>query len=847
MKLIRQISFLSALVLIIISFFACSVPEKTTNINLFSSEWEFYYDSVWYPTIVPGCIHTDLLKNNIIKDPFFRTNEDSVQWISYRSWEYRTIFTKKDLMHFSNAEIVFEGLDTYAEVFLNGEKLDHQGGTNYTDNMFRKWIFPLHKKILLDKNILTVRFIPSILIEKSKAETLPYPIPDTRALSRKAPYQSGWDWGPKLIGCGIWKKVYFRLWNDFKIDDFQVFQKELHDNYALLNLRIEIDACKKCQANINCLIDGKINKTLKNINLTKGKNLIECDMKIKNPKKWWPNGLGEQNLYCIKVEIENEHSFDSATHNIGLRDVKIIMDKDSIGSKFEFHVNGISVFMKGANWIPGESFPSCMSAEKYKSLLFSCRDANMNMLRVWGGGIYEDDIFYDFCDKMGILIWQDFMYAGALYPLTKSFQANIISETEEQIKRLRNHPCLALWCGNNEVKNGWEDWGWKDNYPTEQKAAVVKDMKLLFDTLLPQAVCQYDFGRTYIATSPLWGWGHPECILQGDSHYWGVWWGEEPFEVWEDKTGRFMSEYGFQSYPELSTIKKFALPEDLSIESAVLKNHQKHNRGVEIITKSMIQYFGEADNFEDFIYLSQLVQAYGIGKAIEIHRRRMPYCMGSLYWQLNDCWPVASWSSIDYFGNLKALHYTVRDEFAQIIISTETVKNGEIPIYIVSDSLKDISGKVEIKLIDFRGAILYRDTLNSITAKANASTLIVYSKIPEKFLKKTNDKVLVVSFFSTKNKLFARKIHYFEYPVNLNLNSPNISIHTIRKNIQYIITLKSDFLAKGVYISTTTGIDGKYSDNYFDLLPNEEKKVIFEPNSENIEKINFIIRSYRYK
>jgi len=308
-----------------------------------------------------------------------------------------------------------------------------------------------------------------------------------------------------------------------------------------------------------------------------------------------------------------------------------------------------------------------------------------------------------------------------------------------------------------------------------------------------------------------------------------------------------MSEYGFQSYPELSAIKKFALPEDLAIGSSVLKNHQKHSRGVEIITKSMNQYFGKADDFEDFIYLSQLVQAYGIGNAIEVHRRQMPYCMGSLYWQLNDCWPVASWSSIDYYGNLKALHYTVRDEFAQIIISTETIKNGKIPIYIVSDSLKDISGKVEIKLIDFRGTILYRDTLNPFIAKANASTLIVYSKIPEKFLKKANDKVLVISFCSTKDKLFARKIHYFEYPVKLNLSRPNISIHTNRKDNQYILTLKSDFLAKGVYLSTTKGISGKYSDNYFDLLPNEEKKVIFEPNFGNNEIISFTVRSYRYK
>ncbi len=847
MRLIRQIYSLSALSFLIISFSSCSLPHKSTTIKPLTSEWKFYYDSVWYPATVPGSIHTDLIKNNIIKDPFWGTNEDSVQWISHRSWEYKTSFYKKDLKHFSNAEIVFEGLDTYAEVFLNGKKLMHQAGSNQTDNMFRKWIFPLPTDILLDSNELMVSFHPSLLMEKSKSKNIPYPIPDIRALSRKAPYQSGWDWGPKLISCGIWKNAYIRLWNDFKIDDFQIFQKELTDTLAIISLKIEVNASKNCHAKINCLIDDKICKILRNINLSKGKNLIECDLKIKNPERWWPNGLGNQKLYHIRVDIENRNALDSVARNIGLRDIKIIMDKDTIGSKFEFQVNGIPVFIKGTNWIPGESFPTKMTHKKYESLLLSCHDANMNMLRIWGGGIYEDDIFYDLCDQMGILIWQDFIFAGALYPLNKSFKENIAYEAEEQIKRLRNHPCLALWCGNNEVQNGWEDWGWKNNYSTEQKVAVEKDIKQLFEAILPNAVCQFDSGRSYIPTSPLWGWGHPECITQGDSHYWGVWWGEEHFEVWKPKTGRFMSEYGFQSYPKISTIKKFAMTEDMNLESSVIKNHQKHNRGIEIISKTITQYFGQISDFEEFVYLSQLVQAYGIGEAIEVHRQQMPYCMGSLYWQLNDCWPVASWSSIDYYGNLKALHYTVRDKFAKIIISSEKAIDNKIPIYIISDSLQDIGGKLELTLTDFGGNILHQEILNPITGKANTSTLITHYKIPSKYMGKTNDKVLIISFFSTQNKLIARKLHYFEYPSKLILSEPTISFKLSKEKNKYILSLKSNVLAKGVFISTTTGIEGKYSDNYFDLLPNEEKKVIFEPNSGNNDMIDFTIRSYRYK
>ncbi len=847
MRLIRQIYTLSALIFLIISFSSCSLSHKSTTIKPLTSEWKFCYDSVWYPATVPGSIHTDLIKNNIIKDPFWGTNEDSVQWISDRSWKYKISFDKKDLKHFSNAELVFEGLDTYAEVFLNGKKLIHQGGANQTDNMFRKWIFPLPEEILLNSNELMVSFYPSLLMEQTKSKNIPYPIPDIRALSRKAPYQSGWDWGPKLISCGIWKNAYIRLWNDFKIDDFQIFQKKLTDTLAIISLKIEVNASKNCHANMNCLIDDKICKILKNINLSKGKNLIECNLKIKNPERWWPNGLGNQKLYHIRVEIENRNALDSVARNIGLRDIIIIMDKDTIGSKFEFQVNGIPVFIKGTNWIPGESFPTKMTHKKYESLLLSCRDANMNMIRIWGGGIYEDDIFYDLCDKMGILIWQDFIFAGALYPLDKSFKENIVYESEEQIKRLRNHPCLALWCGNNEVQNGWEDWGWKNNYSTEQQSVVEKDIKQLFETILPNAVCKFDSGRSYIPTSPLWGWGHPECITQGDSHYWGVWWGEEPFEVWKAKTGRFMSEYGFQSYPEISTIKKFALTEEMNLESSVMKNHQKHNRGIEIISKAINQYFRQVNDFEEFVYLSQLVQAYGIGEAIELHRQQMPYCMGSLYWQLNDCWPVASWSSIDYYGNLKALHYTVRDKFAKIIISSEKAIDNKISIFIVSDSIQDISGKMEITLMDFRGNILHQEILNPVIGKANASTLITNFKIPSKYMGKTNDKVLIISFFSTQNKLIARKLHYFEYPAKLILSKPIISFKTYKEKNKYILHLKSNVLAKGVYISTKTGSEGKYSDNYFDLLPNEEKKVIFEPNSGNNNMIDFTIRSYRYK
>jgi beta-mannosidase len=310
------------------------------------------------------------------------------------------------------------------------------------------------------------------------------------------------------------------------------------------------------------------------------------------------------------------------------------------------------------------------------------------------------------------------MFACALYPSDTAFLENVRKEAEYQVKRLSQHPSLALWCGNNEVKNGWEDWGWQQNYTSEQRAEITKNMHALFNELLLEIVKTSD-NRPYHPSSPLWGWGRPESFTHGDSHYWGVWWGEEPFEVWLPKTGRFMSEYGFQSYPQMSTIELFTLPEDRYLESPVMKSHQKHPWGVQIINDAMRRYAHIPDNIEEYVRVSQEIQAYGIGKAIEAHRLKRPYCMGTLYWQLNDCWPVASWSSIDFFGNWKLLHHTVKEKFAPVIAAVEDLENGDKNIYVVNDLLHDVEGEIVIKHHDNTIAII------PFHAKANASSLMV--------------------------------------------------------------------------------------------------------------------------
>ena len=404
------------------------------------------------------------------------------------------------------------------------------------------------------------------------------------------------------------------------------------------------------------------------ITLQKGLNSYKTKLSVPDPKLWWPNGMGDQPLYQLDFQIESSNSVDSQNVIFGIRQIELVQQKDSIGESFYFKINGKPFFAKGANYIPQDNFPSRVPDEKYIQTIQTALDANMNMLRVWGGGIYEKDIFYDLCDQKGILVWQDFMFACTMYPGDSAFIENVRQEAIYQVKRLRNHPSIALWCGNNEVDEGWHNWGWQKalNYSASDSTEVWNNYLKIFEKILPEAVSLYSPYTPYIPSSPQNGWGRKESLTHGDAHYWGVWWGAEPFEIYEEKVGRFMSEYGFQGFPDLKTLDSCLLPEDRNLLSPALLNHQKHPRGMELIRTYMELEYKVPDEFEDYAYVSQLVQAYGIKKAIEAHRRAMPRCMGTLYWQLNDCWPVISWSSVDYYNRWKALHYFVRQAYQDV-------------------------------------------------------------------------------------------------------------------------------------------------------------------------------------
>ncbi|HSD13046.1 MAG TPA: glycoside hydrolase family 2 protein [Flavobacterium sp.] len=786
--------------------------------DLGKENWDFRKkgDVNWKPATVPGTVHTDLLNNKLIPNPFFGANEKQLQWIENEDWEYETSFTvsAKELGN-KNIDLQFDGLDTYAEVFLNGTMVLK------ADNMFRTWKTAVKKHLKVGQNKLKVVFHSAVKKGKEEAKKLPYTLPgDEKIFTRKAQYQYGWDWGPRFVTAGIWKKVQLHFWNSAKIENLRYEQKSLSDAKAELLFIAELN-CRKAG---DYLL--KINNKSASYSLKKGRNQLKISYEISNPKRWWSHGLGEAHLYPFTVSISQATKIiDTRGLNIGLRTLELVQEKDNIGKSFYFKLNGVPVFMKGANYIPPDSFLPRAKDSVYKSIVKNAVDANMNMLRVWGGGVYADDAFYDECDKNGILVWQDFMFACAMYPGDKNFLNSVKQEVVDNVNRLQNHPSLAIWCGNNENDEGWHNWGWQKQYKYSEKdsASIWHDYKKLFHELIPKTLDSLlsKEKNLYWPSSPSIGWGRKESLLQGDSHYWGVWWGMEPFEIYKKKVGRFMSEYGFQGMPALETFKTFADVNDLNFTSDAVKNHQKHPTGYQTIQTYMERDYKIPTKFEDYIYVSQLLQAEGMKTAIEAHRRAKPYCMGTLYWQLNDCWPVTSWSSVDYFGNWKAFHYQAKRSFEQVLISVAEEDN-QYKVYVINDELKPKKGKLQLEVVDFKGKNLW---YSSLEVMIEANTSKAYYSIAKKEFENFNPKQIVFSVkLSTVDAVVNSALYYFDKPKELQLYKPKITITHLTDDT---IEVTTDVLAKNVFLFSDKG---HFSDNYFDLLPNE-KRVIKITNS----------------
>jgi beta-mannosidase len=561
-------------------------------------------------------------------------------------------------------------------------------------------------------------------------------------------------------------------------------------------------------------IQLKINEKSEIFNLKKGTNKVKMKYEISNPKRWWCTGLGFPHQYEFHFSLEqNGKIIDNEELKIGLRTIELVQDKDEFGTSFYFKLNDKPVFMKGANYIPQDSFIPKQTPSSYYELVQNARKANMNMLRVWGGGVYADDEFYNACDANGILVWQDFMFACAMYPRDEKFVENIKYEVIDNVNRLQNHPSIALWCGNNEIDEGWHNWGWQKQFKYSQadSTKIWNDYKKVFHEMIPQTLDSLlpKEKNIYWPSSPSIGWGRKESLIQGDSHYWGVWWGKEPFEMYKKKVGRFMSEYGFQGMPNMETLKKVLIKEDFNFTSDAFKNHQKHPTGFETINEYMARDFRVPKDFENYLYVSQLLQARGMKIAIEAHRLAKPYCMGSLYWQLNDCWPVTSWSTLDYYGNWKAAHYQVKESFAPIFFAVTEDADG-LSIIGSNDNLEAISGTLAVKLIDFSGKELWTASKEcTLDVEKNKNCLQISNAELPKFEKEKT--VLVIAFTSNKKKTVAH--HYFVKPKELQLEKPTIEIKIVGETL---IEIKTNTLAKNVYLQAN---DAFFEENYFDLVP----------------------------
>lgn len=810
------------------------------------TNWEFRAcdDERWLPATVPGTVHTDLLKNGKILDPFYGKNEHDLQWIDKKDWEYQTtVELDEQWQELTCTKLIFEGLDTYADVYVNNIH------ALSADNMFRSWTVDVKELLKTGENNIRVKFRSVVKEDLPKLAKLGYSFPASNdqselgglneqrisVFARKAPFHYGWDWGPRFLTSGIWREAVLLGRDTLAISDLYIRQNIITKEEARLTAVVEIDAPLAWTGLLRISAEG--HEWMQAVTLSEGKQTLEVDIVIDHPRLWWCRGLGDPNLYTFQVQLTQGENVEAVRSvRTGLRDIRLVREPDARGTSFSFALNGVSVFAKGANHIPNDSFTTEVTEERYRYEIATAVASNMNMLRVWGGGIYEEEIFYQLCDEYGLLIWQDFMFACSMYPGDEPFLANVREEAKYNVKRLRNHPCIALWCGNNEIDMAWSQyeenmgWGWKQEYSSEVRETLWAHYEEIFHRILPEAVSAFHPGMDYWPSSPLRELTgdqnqHATRIMgEGDVHYWGVWHGTEPFENYNTQVGRFMSEYGFQSFPELKTVLSYAEEQDMELTSDVMLAHQKNGRGNLLIKEYMELYLPGPKDFRAFLYMSQILQAEGIRIAIESHRRNKPYCMGTLYWQMNDCWPVASWAGMDYYGRWKALQYTVRKSFQDVILSIDDTDEKTLKVHGVSDLQEVLKGELNITLYQLDGSPL-REWLQPVLLGADSASVIFSVPIRELLEGNVPADVVLVADLRAEGKTVDRKEHYFVPEKEIPLQRSVITVSETPDSGGLSFTVSTDVLSRRVYL--TADDEGIFSDNYFDLLPGQFKTVEF--------------------
>ena len=811
-------------ILLFILFF-CVTISKAESFEL-NSKWYFFSSqkSIVYPAKLPGSIYGDLFRNKLIVDPYLGENEKTLKWVEDTEWTYVDTFllNEKQLLN-RKIELQLNGVDTYASVYLNNELLGK------LSNMFVAYSFDV-KNISRKLNVLKIIIHPTPANTDSLSKLYSYQFPGgNRALTRKAAFQFGWDFAPDLKAGGIWKPIKIELTDDISDVNFQIYTVKIYDSLAIMKVNIEFDSeiadtMQLKIKNVDLGID-----LVNSVYVDKGKNKFSFQFQVSKPELWKLNGSGLPKLYEMICNVfENSKMKYHSVVKFGIRKVELVRKSDHSGESFQFVVNGEPVFMKGANVVPPDYFIGEATDSSWKAIVQKAASLNMNMLRVWGGGVYPPESFFNECDRLGILVWQDFMFACNMYPGNNLFFSNVQTEAIQQVKRISSHPSLALWCGNNENIEGWNNWGWQKQFKYSQADSLqlINDYVKLFENELPSIVYSYSEGVSYWPSSPSIGWGRKESLLKGDSHYWGVWWGMEPFSVYKEKIPRFMSEYGFQSLPSIASIQKFVGGGVLDLNSRGLKNHQKHPTGFETIRSYMNEDYGTSTNLRQFTYLSQLLQRDALKTAIVAHRMAEPYTMGSLFWQMNDCWPSISWSAVDYYGRDKAATYEVQKLFKSTLLSAEIDSSNLISVRIVTDSSQNFEAMLQIKLMDFEGNVRWSDSKKVIVKSHHP--FIAYQKQFATFINSidTSSNLLLVDLM-IDDEVKCRSVVNFCKSKNLKLKRPAISMRRNELgNNKYSLELSSNIFAKDVELSVKNDATG-FSANYFDMLPNEKYIIIY--------------------
>ena len=766
---------------------------------------------------VPGDNMAALLAAKQIPDPYDRLNELAVQWVGREDWVFeRTVNVPAAMAGAPGLFVNFDSLDTVGRVFVN----DRLAGR--CDNMFRRYRFDVSGLIRTGKNSIRVEFDSPEKEAIARAKKMPYPIPTTwapvnspnRNMLRKVQCHAGWDWGPCLMVSGITGKTYLGAVSAARIEHVTTVQKHRRGACDVeVTCEALAPAAGKTEFEVR-LGNGLFRKT---VTLTQGLNLLKGTVTVRNPKLWWPNGHGDQPLYDLTVRVGDDASFK----RLGLRTLETISKPDKVGLSLLFRVNGRDIFAKGANWIPADAMPARHTRERLDELLSSAVEANMNMLRVWGGGQYETDDFYELCDEKGILIWQDFMFACSLYPATPEFLAGVREEAEYQVKRLRDHACLALWCGNNE-NVGALNWHAESR---QNRDRYIIDYDRLNEGVLGATVDACDPTRLFWPSSPCGGRGdysdnwHNDN--RGDMHFWSVWHESKSFDAYLKVKPRFCSEFGFQSFPSLSSIRTYAREREMNVTSPVLEHHQKNVGGNTRVVETITRYFRFPAKFDQFIYLSQVQQALAIQTAVRHWRRLRPLCMGALYWQLNDMWPVCSWASLEYDGKWKLLHYAAKRFFASAGASV-FVEGDAVEAWVVNDGPGALSGSLDARVLDFNGRVLWKKRLPA-TLRAGAAKRAARWALAELA---PDPAAAFLHLTLNAGKIRDEHTLFFTEPKRCELQPPRIR-RTVRKTASGLaVELTADKPA--FYVSLDAqALPGRFSDNLITLLPGEKRTLAF--------------------